>query len=176
MKSLIRWIYTTVYVFIWYFILILVGGSFEAGSFEIPLGWRDLLLGLIASMFVSHVTMDYFARNDNYRMLSPVRLVMLIPYAFVLFIEMAKANIDVATRVITGRINPGIVRIKPGLKTDLGVAMLANSITLTPGTLTVDVDPESNDLFIHWINVEKGVDPTKRIAGKFLKHIRRITE
>ena len=60
-----------------------------------------------------------------------------------------------ANRVITGKINPGIVRISPKLKTDLGVTLLANSITLTPGTLTVDIDEKTNDLYVHWIAVKE---------------------
>jgi multicomponent Na+:H+ antiporter subunit E len=94
---------------------------------------------------------------------------------------MAKANIDVAYRVISGKINPGIVKISPNLKSDLGITMLANSITLTPGTLSVDIDEENNDLYIHWINVKskaltkKPID-YKHVCGKFPNWIRRIAE
>jgi multicomponent Na+:H+ antiporter subunit E len=70
---------------------------------------------------------------------------------------MAQANIDVAYRVLTGRINPAIVKISPRLKTDMSLTILANSITLTPGTLSVDVDEETNDLYVHWINVQPDV-------------------
>ena len=71
---------------------------------------------------------------------------------------MAKANVDVACRVLTGRIRPGIVRVRSGMQSDLGVLMLSNSITLTPGTLTVGVDEETNDLFVHMINVPEGTE------------------
>jgi multicomponent Na+:H+ antiporter subunit E len=70
---------------------------------------------------------------------------------------MAKANIDVAYRVITGRINPAILKIDPKLDRDLAVTMLATSITLTPGTLSVDVDEETNELYVHWINIDPEV-------------------
>ncbi len=42
------------------------------------------------------------------------------------------------------------------MKSDLGVTMLAHSITLTPGTLSVDVDEKSHDLFIHVIHIDEG--------------------
>ncbi len=92
---------------------------------------------------------------------------------------MARANIDVAYRVITGRINPGIVKISPNLKTDLSLTLLANSITLTPGTLSVEVDEETNDLYVHWINVnrktlEKTPRDYKDICGEFPDWARRI--
>ena len=94
---------------------------------------------------------------------------------------MAKANIDVAYRVITGRIKPGIVKISPKLKTDAGLTMLANSITLTPGTLSVDVDEETNDLYVHWINVKKeALEKMPRdyeyVCGKFPDWARRVME
>jgi multicomponent Na+:H+ antiporter subunit E len=94
---------------------------------------------------------------------------------------MAKANVDVAYRVITGKINPGIVRISPDLKTDLGITMLANSITLTPGTLSVDIDEDKNDLYIHWINVKKEALKKSPVECRFVcagfeKWVRRIAE
>ena len=55
--------------------------------------------------------------------------------------EIAKANLDVAYRVVHPKmpIKPGIVVIKTGLKSDIAKMILANSITLTPGTFTLDV-------------------------------------
>ena len=85
-----------------------------------------------------------------------------------------KANWDVTKRVITGEINPGIVKFDPRLKTTPGRMMLANSITLMPGTLTVDVD-DDGVFYIHVINLT--ADPTEaEICGNFSKWIRRILE
>ena len=66
--------------------------------------------------------------------------------------------------------------VKTSLKTDVGKLLLANSITLTPGTLTVDVVDDT--LFIHWINVqdEDIEGATRAIVSKFEKHIRTIVE
>ena len=91
------------------------------------------------------------------------------------FLSMAKCNLDVAYRVITGKIRPGIVKIKPGLETDFGAAMLANSITLTPGTLTVDIDKEKN-FYVHWIFVKNKDPKPEEICGSFPKWVRRIAE
>ncbi|GAH06184.1 unnamed protein product, partial [marine sediment metagenome] len=79
-------------------------------------------------------------------------------------------------RVITGKINPGIVKISPGLKTDLGITLLADSITLTPGTLSVDIDEKNNDLYVHWINVITLKPTTHHICANFPQWIRRIAE
>ena len=73
-------------------------------------------------------------------------------------------------------INPGIVKILTGLSSDMGKSFLANSITLTPGTLTVDIDGEY--LYVHWINVttQDIEEASKIISGRFEKIIRRIFE
>ncbi|MFH1063737.1 MAG: Na+/H+ antiporter subunit E [Candidatus Woesearchaeota archaeon] len=115
--------------------------------------------------------------SSKLRFLNPLRWLYLVVYLFGPFLfYMAKANIDVAYRVITGRINPGIVKIKTGLVTDIGITMLANSITLTPGTLTVDIDPKTNDLYIHWINVKRDDPSPEDVCGSMLKWVRRIVE
>jgi len=116
-------------------------------------------------------------QKRTYRMLNPLRWVIFLIYLIgPFFWAMAKANIDVAYRVITGKINPGIVKISPGLKTDLGITLLADSITLTPGTLSVDIDEKNNDLYIHWINVTTLKPTTHHICANFPQWIRRIAE
>jgi len=147
------------------------------------LSWSyvEIIFGIILSAIVGIVARNLFVKK-SFRMANPVRWFIFIAYILgPFFIGMAKANIDVAYRVITGKINPGIVKISPNLKTDLGITMLANSITLTPGTLSVDIDEEKNDLYIHWINVKdealkkKPVD-CKFICSDFEKWVRRVAE
>jgi multicomponent Na+:H+ antiporter subunit E len=147
------------------------------------LSWSyvEIIIGIILSAMVGVIARKLFVKK-SFRMANPVRWLTFIAYIVgPFFISMAKANIDVAYRVITGKINPGIVKISPNLKTDLGITLLANSITLTPGTLSVDIDEEKNDLYIHWINVKdealkkKPVD-CKYICGNFEKWVRRVAE
>lgn len=79
----------------------------------------------------------------------------LIPAAisFVLFFlyELIKANIQVAYEVIkpTLHMEPGIVAIPLDLNTDLEITLLANLISLTPGTLSLDVSDNKKVLYVH---------------------------
>jgi multicomponent Na+:H+ antiporter subunit E len=116
----------------------------------------ELIIGAIFALVVAALVKDRYLKK-SLRMLNPVRWFIWLIYLFPFFFAMAQANIDVAYRVITGRINPAIVRISPNLKNDMALTILANSITLTPGTLSVDVDEETNDLYVHWINVKPDV-------------------
>ena len=116
----------------------------------------ELAIGAVLAVVVGVLLRNRFIGKDL-RMLNPVRWFTFLVYLFPFFFAMAKANVDVAYRVITGRINPAIVKIDPNLKTDMSLTILANSITLTPGTLTVDVDEKTNELYVHWINVDPEV-------------------
>ena len=89
---------------------------------------------------------------------------------------MVRANIDVALRIITGRVKPGIVKVSSELKSGLGQTVLADSITLTPGTMTVDIDPENGDLYVHWINVTDLRPTEEMVYGSFGAWARRLTQ
>ena len=107
---------------------------------------------------------------------SPRVLYTYFLYLGVFLYELLLANLNVMRLVFAPRINikPGIVEIKTHLKSPIGRLALANSITLTPGTLVVDIQGDS--LFIHWINVTE-TDPvaaTQEIAGRFEKYLKVI--
>ena len=67
------------------------------------------------------------------------------------------AHWDVAKRVFTGRIRPAIVEVPIGFHTSLGKTMFGNSITMTPGTLTVRA-AHDRKFYVHTIGYAKGRD------------------
>jgi len=138
---------------------------------------QEVVAGAVLALLVAALGYKGFTRR-GLCIFSPRRLVHLSIYLPVFFWEMIKANFDVAYRVIQPRmpIRPGIVAIKTQLKSDIGKLFLANSITLTPGTLTLDVQGEY--LFIHWINVkDEDVErASELIGGRFEKHLKAICE
>ena len=105
--------------------------------------------------------------------LNPKSIIFMIIYFFVFLWELIKANFDVAKRVISPKlpINPGIVKVKTKLKSPIGRAFLANSITLTPGTLTVEM--KDDYFYIHWIDVTSDdiEGATKSIVSSFEKYL-----
>jgi multicomponent Na+:H+ antiporter subunit E len=72
--------------------------------------------------------------------------------------EIVKANIDVTKRILSPRlsISPTMVRLKASQKSDLGLVIYANSITLTPGTVSVDVEP--GEILVHALSKEAAED------------------
>jgi multicomponent Na+:H+ antiporter subunit E len=104
---------------------------------------------------------------------SPRAILSMVIYSFVFISELIKSNLDVAKRVVSPNlpINPGIVKVKTKLTSRLGRMILANSITLTPGTLTVETDEDN--FYIHWIDVtsEDIEEATRKIVRKFEKYL-----
>ena len=138
----------------------------------------DIVAGLLASLFVALV-MREISRKKIDHWFNPVRLFWAPVYFVVFLYYVIKANIDVAYRVLHPAmpIRPGIVKIKSQLKTHSALTALALSITLTPGTLTVDVT-EDGILYVHWINIQTldEKEAAEKICGRFEWFLKRIFE
>lgn len=108
--------------------------------------------------------------------LNPKAIMYWFVYIFVFLMELVKSNLDVALRVISPKlpINPGIVEVKTELKSKLGRMILTNSITLTPGTFTVELLDDR--IFVHWIDVQSDDinKDTELIVCKFEKYLKVI--
>jgi len=140
---------------------------------------QHALIGVIVAAFIAYMTGDMFVTRPHV-FKHPQRYFWFLYYIPVFLWECFKANIDVAYRVIHPLvpIKPGIVKVKTKLKTDTALTFLANSITLTPGTLTVDIDKEKGILYIHWIDVtNQDIDKaTEIIVKKFERILERVFE
>jgi multicomponent Na+:H+ antiporter subunit E len=139
------------------------------------LHWEDMLAGTFFSLLISLFVSEMYPEHLE-AALEPRRWLWFMVYLPYFFYYCIKANLDVAYRVLhpDTPIRPGFVKVRTTLESDMAKTMLANSITLTPGTLTVDVDGQ--DLYIHWINVQgEGVeDHTRRIVRQFEAILERI--
>ena len=132
-----------------------------AGSGDILSLWssEELLVGVLASLFVGFITYKIVPKSVEKEIANPVKwlfasIYMIGPF----FLSLLIANIEVLYRIITGRINPAIVKVETGLTSETGTYFLANSITLSPGTLTIAVDEETHDLYIHCLQWSKSED------------------
>jgi len=116
--------------------------------------------------------------EEMQKFLNPARWFFFAIYLPYFLFYCIRANLDVMFRVVHPDvpIRPGIVKVHTTLSSSMGKTFLANSITLTPGTLTVDI--HGADLYIHWINVDTA-DAQKRsaeICGRFEPLLKRIFE
>jgi len=144
-----------------------------------PVNPESLFIGTLVGLFISLVTSDVFM-NQPKSLSNLGRYFWFLYYVPVFAWECFKANIDGAYRVIHPDlpINPGIVRVKTTLKSDTALTFLANSLTLKPGTMTVDIDRENGFLYVHWVSVKsEDIDTaTELIVRKFERILKRIFE
>ena len=113
-----------------------------------------------------------------HQLLNVNRWIFLLIYLPYFFYYCLRANFDVAIRVLHPDvpIRPGIVKVRTTLTSSMAKTFLANSITLTPGTLTIDIDGEY--FYVHWINIDtdSAQERTAKICGRFEPLLRRIFE
>jgi len=162
-----------------YFVLAFVIWIFLTWPFvDGKINLQVVVAGLIASIIVAIMFHEILPR-EHHVFISPLRIFWGLVYVPVFFYYIMKANVDVVYRALHPKmpIKPGIVKIKTTLKTKSGITALANSITLTPGTLTVDLT-DDGFLYIHWINVKSDdiEQATKHIAKTFEWFLKRIFE
>jgi len=141
------------------------------------LDWQELAAGAAVSLVITLLFGSTY-RSIGLPSLSPRRVWYALVYMVVLGAAVIKANLDVALRILDPRlpINPGIVVIRTGLKSSMAKMILANSITLTPGTFTLDVIGDR--LLVHWIDVRSTdiAEATMRISGRFERYLKEIFE
>lgn len=140
---------------------------------------QHIIAGIACSLVVAFLTGDMFTENPH-KFMHLSRYMWFFVYLPVFAWEILKANIDVAKRLLSPEmpINPGIVKVRTRLKSESGITFLANSLTLTPGTTTVDIDHESGFLYVHWLNVKtQDIDEaTNILVRKYENILARIFE
>lgn len=112
-----------------------------------------LVVGLVAAFAIALLFRDSLSVFSEFRA-TPRAFGTAVLYVFYFLKELVKSNLRLAAIVLSPSlpVNPGIVKVRTRLKSRMGRLLLANSITLTPGTLTVELDGEW--LYIHWVTVE----------------------
>jgi multicomponent Na+:H+ antiporter subunit E len=118
---------------------------------------EELIIGVVLSVVVTGILLKTVTYEiDAMFFIKLVKYIIL--YVPVFIYKLILANLDVARRVLSPTIplNPGIVKVPTKLKGDLGRLTLANSITLTPGTLSLDV--MDNAVYVHTVDVKEDSD------------------
>lgn len=106
------------------------------------------------------------------------RLVAVLVLAGIFIRELFLSNLSVIKLVMKPKltIRPGIVALPIKLRSPWEVTVLANLITLTPGTLTVDVSTDNTTLYIHALDIEEAEEVINSIKKTFEKRIMEVTK
>lgn len=131
-----------------------IRGVGPAGSAEATLRavGGEFLIGLAVGLPVAYALRRFYA--DQLTLVGGLRSIpAAVAYLSSFLYELLTANLDVAYRVLAPSqpIDPVVVAVPLRVQSDAAIATIANSISLTPGTLTMDHDEPSNTLYVHAI-------------------------
>ncbi len=139
-----------------------------------------LIAGAIVSVLTALFSARFFVHEKAFWLFNPVKFIIMLVYCLIIFMwELIKANVSMLLYVFgLKKTNPGIVKVETDLESEYGQSMLANSITLTPGTITMDIAEQNGKTYyyIHWIDVatQDMKEAGDSIKGTMEKWIRRI--
>jgi multicomponent Na+:H+ antiporter subunit E len=121
---------------------------------------------------VSIVMSEKFLLKESYYTLYSFNVLRLMRFTFFLFFEIFKSGLSIIPLIITGKSNPTFVEISTELDRNMDLIVLSNSITLTPGTITVDL--EGQRLVVLWMNplTDNTTKAGTLIKGKIEKFIK----
>ena len=144
---------------------------------------KELLLGFLVCGITACFSSAFFVQNEKHagRLLNPVHAIELLWFFVGVFsVELVKSNWAMAKTVFTGKkLKQAIVKVPVHGITDLyGLALLADCITLTPGTITLDVIKEGDviSMYVQWLIMESddAEEAGEIIKGRMEKWIGRI--
>ena len=126
--------------------------------------------GVVASLITAYLSHDIFVGKADLKT-ETGRVFKFIVYIPWLLWEIILANVEIAYLVLNPKplVDPQIVRFKNDLKTDLGIVTLAHSITLTPGTVTVEANREEFVIHAIWQKSAEGI-----IGGEMQRKVKKI--
>jgi multicomponent Na+:H+ antiporter subunit E len=153
-------------LFLWN-LLLSATWAFATGLFTPANLMVGFLLGYLVLVFVSRAVgpSAYFTKVPQV-----VRFVVFYLWQIVL------SNLRVAHDVVTPghRMRPGVIAIPLDVQTDNEITLLANLITLTPGSVSLDVSSDRRVLYVHVMYLDKDVETTRRRIKEGLE--RRVLE
>lgn len=136
--------------------------------------WHVLtfLTGYLVGLFILF-TLRRYLKSKFY----PITLLAAINLFLVFVWETITSGIFVAKRVLQPKIKvtPGIFSLDPNLDTDVELTLLAMLITLTPGSVVMEICPDTNRFFIHVMDIPESIDAVNKSSIRFEKAIKKVT-
>jgi len=143
--------------------------------FTFSLDLFSLFAGMTGSLGISLLTYKVFIpEHDASRNSFIPRPFSLLLFLLILIYQLYASSIKMLVTVIRGNPNPRIVHFRTRIRSDLARMILSNSITFTPGTITLDLNDDH--LTVHWFfcNTRHSKLAGESVKGKIEQHIRRV--
>ena len=155
----------------------------------LPMPFHSLLLFIVwlllnNSVSPGHIVLaSFFAitipwlvtgmRDDHPKILKPW---LAIRYVLMVMKDIITANVEVALLIIgpTKKLKPGFVAIPLDVTTDLGITILASTVSLTPGTVSAEVSKDKAWLFVHALHLENEAELIESVKQRYERPIKEI--
>ncbi|OIP15430.1 MAG: Na+/H+ antiporter subunit E [Comamonadaceae bacterium CG_4_10_14_3_um_filter_60_42] len=133
----------------------------------------QIVLGLLLGWAIPRFTLGFWPEQVHiYRPLSLLRFLAVFLY------DVLVANVAVARLVLAGprSLNPLFVEVPLDLTNELALSMLANTICLTPGTVSARLSPDHRTLLVHALDCTDPDDMVRTIKTRFETPLKEIFE
>jgi multicomponent Na+:H+ antiporter subunit E len=155
------------------YLVLLVFWFFLSGQFDVTNSGELYLIacGIVSCAFVMFIAMRINILDEEMIPLPLMfRMIFYLPW---LLREIFLANLDVAYRVWHPKriIDPRIIKVPLDTRTDLGAVVYANSITLTPGTVTINVDQKKGEMLVHALSEKAARD---LLSGEMHERVKKL--
>ncbi|MDW7774531.1 MAG: Na+/H+ antiporter subunit E [Desulfobulbaceae bacterium] len=133
----------------------------------------NMLLGAMLGLALPLFTVRFWPDRPHLR--KPLKL---LRYFAVMLWDIVLANLTVARLILgpTARLRPAFIRLPLELRNEFAIVVLANTISLTPGTVSSDLSPDRRTLLIHALDVEDPEQAIARIKQRYEKPLQEIFE
>ena len=130
-----------------------------------------MVLGLILAVFIPLLTSGFWPEKVFIK--SPLTL---LKFLIIVLWDIIIANIMVAKLILSGNENlkPAFFYIDLDIQTPLGISLLANTISLTPGTVSCDLSTDRRRLLVHALHVEDVSDAIKHVKQRYETPLKKV--
>jgi multicomponent Na+:H+ antiporter subunit E len=132
----------------------------------------NLVIGFLVSAVLIFLFRRMFFGSLYFR-----KVLLGLTLTLVFIKELIKSNIAVLRVVLNPRlrVRSGVIAVPTELTNDVALTILANMITLTPGTLTLDISPDRRYLYVHTLNLDDPEDVKQKIRLAFEVYLRELS-
>lgn len=150
-------------------VLLALAWSALLGNFEPP----SLLFGFILSYFILWLFLKSNTSQKYFKVLP-----LALEFFFFLLWEIIISNFRLAITILSPRLNlkPAVIAVPLDIQSEIGVVLLANMISLTPGTLSLDISTNKHMLYVHVYDLDDPETFVKEIKKNYERRIMEIIE
>ena len=137
------------------------------------LAFGHLLLGTLLAILIPMFTHGFWTDRPQ-----QLRLPLLARFGLRVIWDILVANIEVAKLILgpSRKLQPAFMDYPLQLRSEFAITVLANTISLTPGTVTANVDAEAGQLLIHALDVDDEEAVLRHIRERYEQPLKEIFE